>query len=254
MTAVAGYLAVVYKRTWRASVVTSFVNPLFFLLAMGVGLGSLVDHGGHRSGLGGVSYLAFVAPALLATTGMQTGAFESAWPVHGAIKYTRTFHAMLTTPLTVTDLVAGQLAWVGLRLLQTCTAYLLVMTLVGGTHSAWGVLAVGGGVLTGLAFAAPLVGLAAKIERESTLVAIQRFGLVPLFLFSGTFFPVSQLPGPLPAVAYATPLWHGVDLCRRLALGHVDIAPLLGHVAYLAAWIAAGTWFARRALQERLLP
>ena len=246
-----GYLFVAYKRTWRGTLVTSFVNPLFFLLAMGVGLGSVVDDSA-TSALN-VPYLVFLAPALLASTALQTASVESAWPVFGQIKFTRTYHAMVSTPLRTEDVVYGQLGWVALRLLQTCSVYLLVMTTLGGSESWWVLLAVPAGVLTGMAFAAPLCAYSASIERETSLVAIQRFVVIPLFLFSGTFFPVSQLPGPLEVIAWVTPLWHGVELCRGVALQTLGAAAAAGHVAYLAAWVVAGVLVARRTLERKLV-
>ncbi len=250
---VALYFAVVYKRTWRGSVVTSFVNPIFFLLAMGVGLGSLVDNGGAAGGVDGIAYLSFVAPALVATTAMQTGAVEASWPVLGNIKYTRSYYVMLTTPLDVGSIVAGQLLWTAVRLAQSAAAYFLVMTAFGATESPWGLFAIPSGVLTGLAFAAPLMAYAATLDRESSLVAVQRFGLIPLFLFSGTFFPVTQLPGPLQAVAYVSPLWHGVDLSRRFALGRLGWGAIAGHCLYLTAIAAVGALLARHLLRRRLV-
>ncbi len=249
------YLAIVYRRTWRASVVSSFVNPLFFLLAMGVGLGSLVDAASapDAGDLGGVAYLSFLAPALLATTAMQTAAIEASWPVFGNIKFTRTYYAMLATPLGVNDIVLGQLGWTAVRVTQACAAYFVVMTICGATESPWALLAIPAGVLTGLAFACPLAAYSAVITRETSLVAVQRFGLVPLFLFSGTFFPVTELPAWLRPVAYATPLWHGVDLCRDLALGRFDGSAVIGHVLYLGAWIVVGVLLACRTLRRRLV-
>jgi lipooligosaccharide transport system permease protein len=248
---VAAYFGTVFRRTWRGTVVTTFINPIFFLLAMGLGLGSLVDANG--SGIGGVPYLSFVAPALLATTAMQTGAVEASWPVLGNIKYTRSYYVMLATPLDVGAIVLGQLGWAAVRLTQSATAYFLVMTLFGATHSPWGILAVPSGVLTGLAFGAPLMSYTATIDRESSLVAIQRFGLIPLFLFSGTFFPVTQLAWPLRVLAYASPLWHGVELCRRFALGRLAWWVLAGHAVYLVAFAVAGGLLATRNLRRRLV-
>jgi lipooligosaccharide transport system permease protein len=249
---VALYFATVYKRTWRGSLITTFVNPIFFLTAMGLGLGSLVNKGSPPSALDGVSYLAFVAPALIATTAMRTGAVEASWPVLGNIKWTRSYYVMLTTPLEIGSIVTGQLLWTAVRLAQSAAAYFLVMSAFGATESAWGLLAVPGGVLTGLAFAGPLMAFAATLEREGSIVAVERFVLIPLFLFSGTFFPVTTLPAGLRAVAYVSPLWHGVDLCRRLTLGTLGWGPIIGHCLYLAAFAVVGAVLARRLLHRRL--
>lgn len=251
---VVAYFAASYRRTWRGSVVTSFLNPLLYLLAMGVGLGTLVDHGSDASkALDGVAYLSFLAPGMLAATAMQTAAAESTYPVMGAIKWLRTYFGMLATPLEVSDLVVGHLAWVTIRLTMVSAVFLAVMAGFGVIESAWAILALPAAVLTGLAFAAPIAAFAATRENDTAFAALFRFGVIPMFLFSGTFFPVSQLPVALRPVAWATPLWHGVELCRTLTLGTAGAGPSAGHVAYLAAWAAAGLAVALRTHRKRLV-
>jgi lipooligosaccharide transport system permease protein len=248
------YWAYQYKRTWRGTLVSSVLSPVLYLAAMGVGLGSLVDKSG-RAGhhLGGIHYLPFLAPGLLAAAAMQTAATESSWPVLGAIKWIRTYHAMLATPLRVWDVLTGHLAWMALRLTTTVTVFLCVIALFGATTSWTAVLTVPAGVLTGLAFAAPIAAFAATQENETYFNAIFRFMVIPMFLFSGTFFPVSQLPVVLRAIAYATPLWHGVDLCRTLALGRAPLGRSVLHVAYLLAWVVAGVIAGASAFRRRLV-
>jgi lipooligosaccharide transport system permease protein len=114
------------------------------------------------------------------------------------------------------------------------------------------VLTLPAALLTGLAFAAPITAVAARLENDAGFAGIQRFGIVPMFLFSGTFFPVSQLPAVFQWIAYATPLWHGVALARGLALGTLDGVAALLHVGYLALWIALGVALAVRSLRKRL--
>jgi len=240
-----------YKRTWRGSLTTSFLFPVLYLAAMGVGLGSLIDM--HSHGVEGVSYLDYLAPGLLAATAMQIGANESMYPVMGAIKWVRTYFAMLATPMGVGDVLAGHLVWITLRLFMVMTIYLIVMAAFGTIHSPFGVLAIPAGVLTGLAFSAPIVAFAAVQKNDSGFSALYRFGIIPLFLFSGTFFPVSQLPAWLQPIAYATPLEHGVSLCRALTLGTVSAWPALGDVAYLSGLIALGVVLALRAYRNRLV-
>jgi lipooligosaccharide transport system permease protein len=122
----------------------------------------------------------------------------------------------------------------------------------GATRSAWVALAWPAAALTGLAFAAPIAAWAVTVTNENSFAYLFRFGMMPLMLFSGTFFPLSQLPGWLRPVAYATPLWHGVDLCRSLSLGSVSLAAAIGHVAYLAALAAVGIWAGGRTYRRRL--
>ncbi|CAN5215603.1 ABC transporter permease [soil metagenome] len=237
-----------YRRIWKGTVVSSVMTPVLFLAAMGVGLGSLVDEGGRLGG----EYLLFLAPGLLAATAMQTASFESMYPVMGAIKWVRTYHAMLATPLGVGAVLGGHLLWVVFRLTTTCLAFLVVMALFGAAGSPAALLALPAAVLCGMAFAAPLFAFSAAVDRDAGFAAVQRFVLVPMFLFSGTFFPVDQLPRALEWVAYATPLWHGVDLCRSLALGSQGLLDALGHVGYLSLWILAGVLVARITFARRL--
>ena len=244
--------AVSYRRTWRGSVVSSFLNPVLFLLAMGVGLGELVDDQ-SSGGLEGLSYLSFIGPGLLAATAMQVAAGESTWPVMGGIKWRRGYHAMLATPIDVRDIVYGHLGWVAVRLFVTSSIFLGVLAAFGVVESPWGILAVPAGVLTGIAFAAPITAFAATQENDSAFASLMRFAILPMFLFSGTFFPIDQLPSGLQTVATITPLWHGVELTRDLCLGDAGVVTSLGHVLYLLSWAAAGTIVARWTFARRLV-
>jgi lipooligosaccharide transport system permease protein len=248
---VALYFGYQYKRTWRSSIVTSFLIPILYLTAMGVALGSLIDK--HSHGVGGVTYVAFLAPGLLASTCMQIATNDTTWPVLGAIKWMRTYLAMLAAPLGVYDVLRGHLAWVATRLSIVISIYLAVMAIFGTIYSPWAVVALPAGVLTGMAFGAPMAAYAATLEKDVSFITIYRFVVVPLFLFSGTFFPVSQLPHVLEYVAYATPLYHGVALCRDLTLGQVHLWVDVGHAAYLILWSAAGYVVARRTYAKRLV-
>lgn len=227
-----------YRRVWKGTAVTAFVTPVLFLLAMGQGLGSMVEQG-----IGNVSYLAFIAPGLLATTAMQTATTESTWPVMAGIKWLKTYHGALATPVGTNDLVAGNLFWIAVRTTMACAAFALVGGLLGAVDVGRMIVAVPAGVLTGAAFAAPLMAFTAIAKNENRLSSIYRFAIVPMFLFSGTFFPVEQLPGWMQPVAYFTPLWHGVDLCRSLAIGASSEVSAWVHVGYLTLWVAVG-WFA----------
>jgi lipooligosaccharide transport system permease protein len=242
-----------YKRTWRGSAISTVLEPLGFLAAIGLGLGTLVDQGNGTASVPGGSYLAFIAPGLLAATAMQTAAFESTYPVMGAVKWHRTYHAQLATPLGVVDLLTGHLLFVLVRLSITTTVYLLIMVAFGAIGSWWAVLALPVAVLTGLAHATPVFAFAARQENDSGFAMLFRFGIVPLFLFSGTFFPISQLPDVLQPVAWVTPLWNGVALCRDLCLGEPDLGSALVHLLVLAAWTVVGFLLAARTFQARLV-
>jgi lipooligosaccharide transport system permease protein len=240
-----------YRRTWRGTVATSIVNPIFYLAAIGVGLGTLVNKSGSTPA--GVNYLSFVAPGVLAATAMQVAGTEATWPVLGSIKWTRVYYAMLATPLRIRDIVFGHQGWMATRIVSSCTVYLIVIAAFGGVHSPLGILAVPACLLTGLAFSAPLAAYAATADNDGAFVVVNRFALVPMFLFSGTFFPVSQMPRALEWIAYATPLWHGVNLCRSLTLGTAEWGLSIVHVVYLGAWAGAGLAFALRTYRQRLL-
>jgi lipooligosaccharide transport system permease protein len=226
-----------YRRVWKGTMVTAFINPVLFLLAMGQGLGSMVEQG-----VGDVTYIAFIAPALMATTAMQTAAVESTWPVMAGMKWLKTYHGALATPVGTTDLVAGNLVWIAVRIAMACTAFALVTGLLGVVDLSNMIVAIPAGMLTGMAFAAPLMAFTAVAKNENRLSSIFRFAIIPMFLFSGTFFPIEQLPAWMQPIAYFTPLWHGVDLCRSIAIGVSSDTPAIIHVAYLVLWAAAG-WF-----------
>jgi len=248
--AVVGWQARSFRRLWRGSITVSFLNPIFFLVSIGVLLGSLIDRPG--SSLGGLSYLQFVAPALLATTAMQTAASVTTFPVRAGLKWLRTYHAAVSTPVRVGELVAGILAWTGVRVLVAVTIFAVVAAVGGAFVSPLAALAPLAALLCGLAFGAVLAAITSSVEGDEWLATIFRFGLVPLFLFSGTFFPLEQLPGWLQPLAWATPLWHGVDLCRSLATGDVDALLASVHVAYLVSVTVLGTALTVRAQGAKL--
>jgi lipooligosaccharide transport system permease protein len=242
-----------YRRTWKGTAVTTFANPVLFLLAMGLGLGTLVDRGDGAAALEGLSYLEFLAPGLLAATTMQVAFNDSSWPVLVGIKWRRTYEAALATPVTVRDIVAGHLAWVVGRLVLTAVVFVVVMAAFGAAGLLGGLLAVAPAVLTGMAFAGVITAYASTLEDGQGLTAIMRFGIVPMFLFSGTFFPISQLPGFLQPVAAATPLWHGVELTRSAVLGLTPAWSPLVHAAYLLLWAGVGAVLAVHFLGRRMV-
>lgn len=230
----------VYRRTWRGSLFSGFLSPVLFLAAMGLGLGTLVD-ANNPGGVGGVSYLAFLAPGLLAATAMQTAAFESTYPIMAGLQWMKTYDAMVTTPISPRSVVLGQLAWVTTRLTLVTAVYSIVMVVFGAATPASALIALPFAVLTGLAFAAPIQAFAATQRNDTKFNAIFRFGITPLFIFSGTFFPLSQLPELVQPIAYVTPLFHGVALTRGTSLGTVEPLLAVVHLAVLGLFIAAGT-------------
>jgi lipooligosaccharide transport system permease protein len=246
------YWWTVYKRTWKGSIVTSFASPLFYVLAMGVLLGGFV-HASPQRLEGATSYLAFVVPGLIAAQAMQTGVFETSYPVLGAIKWHKSFYAQLASPLEVRDLANAMLLFVLFRVASTCGVFFVVMAPFGVFESWWGPpLAWLTTMLVGMAFATWTFAFSAHIRSEASFALIFRLGLIPLFLFSGSFFPVSNL-GPVgETVAKLTPLWHGVNLTRMLCLDTVDVSLALVNATVLVVVTVTGWAVALHMLRRRL--
>jgi lipooligosaccharide transport system permease protein len=241
-----------YRRTWRGTLFSSVVNPLLYLAALGAGLGSLVNQHHAAASLGGVSYLMFIAPGLLAASAMQVALGASTYPVLGGVKWQKTYFAATATPMRPADIFHGFLLFVTIRLTIAATAFLAVMSVFGAVRSPLAVAAMPVAVLTGLAFAAPVGAWAVTRDSDVGFSLLFRLGMIPMFLFSATFFPLSQLPAWLRPVAFVTPLWHGVVACRALSLGDVSAPGLLTHLGYLAALAATGVVAGERTHRRRL--
>ncbi len=178
---------------------------------------------------------------------MQSAAGDSLWPVLGGIKWFGAFNGMVNTPLAPADVYGGHIIWTAIRAGLAATSFVIVAALLDGIASPLAVLAIPVAMLTALAFAAPLAAYAGGTDNDQTFSVIMRLGIVPLFLFSGTFFPVSQLPGVIRPLAWLSPLWHGVEPVRDLTTGNVDWPMDLVHLVVLAAIVAASwRWGARR--------
>jgi lipooligosaccharide transport system permease protein len=246
------YWWTVYLRTWKGSVITSFVSPLFYVLAMGVLLGGFVHVAPSRLE-GATSYLAFIVPGLIAAQSMQSAVFETTYPVMGAIKWHKSFYAQLASPLEVRDLANAMLLFTLFRVGSTCGVYLLVMAPFGVFASWWGpVLAWLATMLVGMAFATWTFAFSAHVRSEASFGLIFRLGLIPLFLFSGSFFPISNLGHWGAWVARCTPLWHGVNLTRMLCLDHVDVSTAVVNTVVLLVVLVTGWFVAVRTLTRRL--
>lgn len=242
-----------YRHVWKANLVSSFVQPLLYMLAIGLGVGTFVDRNESSTDvLGGVSYLAFLGPGLLATTAMMLCSIESSWPVMDGFKWNRCYQAMAATPIGAGDIVVGHALWLLIRGGLSGSMVALALVWFDDTRSVGLVPAVAGAALCGLAFGMPLAAWAATREVEVSFPAIQRFIVVPLFLFGGAFYPLSQLPAVVRPLGYATPLWHGVELSRGFTLGTLGWLPALGHALYLGLWSGVGGWVAYRCYRRRL--
>jgi len=248
--------AIGYRRTWRGTVISSFVTPLLYLGAMGAGLGALVDSGGSDLG---VPYLPYVATGMIAATAMQSATGDATWPVMAGIRHRKTFFATIATPISPAEVVYGKLLWGALRLAFILLVFGLIGVALNALELGPALLAVPPGVLTGIAFLSCIIAYTVTREDEQALSSLFRFAIIPLFLFSGTFFPISQLPGFLQPLAHATPLFHGVELVRKIALPGagpevLTSTPIWVHVAYLVVMALIGTLLAARFLDRRLRP
>jgi len=237
-----------FRRTWSI-IVSGFFEPVFFLYAMGVGIGSLVgdvDVGGGRV----VPYLVFVAPALLASSAMNGAIFDSTTNVFFKLKYAKLYDSVLATPLGPRDVAIGEITWALLRGLVYSGAFLLVAGLAGAVTTWWALLAVPAATLIGWAFAAVGMASATYMRTWADFDYVQ-LAILPMFLFSATFYPLTTYPEPLQWVVQVTPLYHGVAMVRDLMLGQVG-AGIVVHIGYLVVMGAVGTvWTAGRV--EKLL-
>jgi lipooligosaccharide transport system permease protein len=241
----------VFAKLWHAFAFSTFAMPVLFLAAMGLGLGGLVD---DRPGdVQGLSYLHFVTPGLMVAAAMQQAAGESLWPVLGGVKWDHRYDAMVASPLSSFDVYLGLQAWVALRITMSAAAFLIVAAVLGGLASPWAVLALPATVLCALAIAAPLSAYAITQQNDIPFAMIMRLGVMPLFLFSGTFFPISTLPAWSQPLAWLSPLWHGAELARHATTADPHAADI-AHVVVLLGVVAAGTWAGRSTFRRRLTP
>lgn len=237
---------VLYRRLWQASLFSSFILPILFVVSIGIGVGGYVGE------VQGWDYLSFIVPGVLASTAFQTAVGESTFPVLGDFKWTRAYHAMRATPVRIIDMIAGWQLYIQIRVVLNATVFLLVASAFGAVHSPWVVTTPLICALLALATAAPVTAFSATIENDSYFSLLFRFVMIPSTLFAGVFFPVEQLPVLVRPLAYASPLWHAVELSRAAMLGGSPPWPAAAHVAYLLLFSAAGLWWAWRAYTKRL--
>jgi lipooligosaccharide transport system permease protein len=239
----------VYRRIWLI-IFSGFFEPIFYLFSIGVGLGELV---GDVIGPGGepVRYAAYVAPALLGASAMNGAIFESTFNIFFKLRYGKVYDAILATPMLPRHIAVGEIAWSLGRGVLYASAFLVVITVAGYAESAWAVAAIPAATLIGFAFGA--VGMAATTFMKSW----QDFELVnlvtlPLFLFSGTFYPLDVYPDVFQVLTKFSPLYHGVELIRSLTLGAFDIS-LVGHIGFLVGMGLIGMWIVAKRLNKLLL-
>jgi lipooligosaccharide transport system permease protein len=241
--------ALAYRRGW-IFLVSGFFEPFFYLLSIGIGLNKLV--GGVSVSGHVIPYTAFVAPGLLASSAMNGAMFDATFNIFFKIKIAKTYDAILSTPLSPGDVALGELSWSLLRGGMYSGAFLAVMAGLGYVQSPWAVLCFPGALFVTLAFAA--AGMAGttfmRTWQDFDMVSLT---IIPMFLFSATFYPLSVYPGWLQVVVSITPLYQGVALLRGFDLGLFNWA-LLGHAAYLLVMCLAGLLITTRRLSRLLLP
>jgi lipooligosaccharide transport system permease protein len=239
----------VYRRTWLV-ILSGFFEPLFYLLGIGFGLGAII---GDVPGPNGqpIPYAVFVAPGLLATSAMNGAIYDSTFNVFFKLRYAKTYDAILSTPMDVGHVAAGEVTWALIRGTLYAVGFLAVVLLLGLAGSPLAVLAIPGALLIGFAFAA--VGMAAttwiRTWQDFDLITV---ATVPLFLFSATFYPITVYPPALQLFISVTPLYQGVAMLRQLMTGSVD-ATILLHIGYLLAMGLIGLVVVRRRLDRILL-
>jgi lipooligosaccharide transport system permease protein len=237
------------RRTWLA-VVSGFFEPVFYLFALGVGFGKLVS---HVVGPGGVpiTYTAFVAPALLASSAMNGAVFDSTFNIFHKLKYVKLYDSMLATPLGPVDVAIGEISWALIRGGLYSAGFLVVMAAMGLITTPWGLLAFPAALLIALAFAASGMA-AATFLRSWQDFDLVNLAILPMFFFSTTFYPLTVYPEWLRIVVRCFPLYHGVAMMRELTIGFVGW-DLLGHAAYFAVMVVVGGLVAGRRLRVLLL-
>ncbi|AUZ33963.1 ABC transporter [Arthrobacter sp. PGP41] len=228
-------------------------QPVAYLFAMGVGLATLVDNG-DAAAFGGGSYLAFIAPALLVSAAVMTAANEFTFPVMAGFKWRRTYYGPHASPLTPGQIAAGHIMAVTLRLLVQSAIYFGAVALFGAAPSGWAWAGILAATLAGLSFGLPLMAYSASLtEDKGQFALVMRLVVMPLFLFSGTFFPLETLPLAVRWVGWISPIWHGTELGRVLSYGYKEPPVLtLVHVGVLAGLAVLGWVLTRRRFATRM--
>jgi lipooligosaccharide transport system permease protein len=243
-----GYFAL-KSSTWMV-VASGFVEPLIYLVAFGYGIGQFID--GVVDGNGNpISYAQFIAPALLATSAMNGAIYDSTWNVFFKMHFGRIYNGMLSTSLGTLDVTLGEISWALLRGLAYAIGFMAIVTSMGLVPSWWGLLAIPASVLVAFGFAAVGMGITSYLKHRQQMQYIQLV-MLPMFLFSGTFFPLTIYPEPIQWFIQALPLWQAIELIRGLTLGILNLA-MLGHVLYFVVMIIGGLYFTTRRLTALFL-
>ena len=232
----------------------AIANPVLYLVSIGLGLGSYIDKNAGSAGIDGVSYITFLAPALLATAAIQGAIDESVFPTLEGFKWNKTFFSMNATPLSGNHIAMGVFFNSVIRVTFTAVTYWLVMLVLGVLESPRAWLAIFTAVMAGAAFGAMMQALAGLLENENVFfTVVQRFVIMPLFLFSGTFYPLTNMPVYLQWIGWISPLWHSTQLGRWLTYGsEISTSMLILHFLFLNSILVVGLVSSRRIFTKRL--
>ena len=238
------------RRAWASSLAAGLATPTLFLFAIGAGLGSQIDDA-ELATLGVDSYIDYIGPGILIVTAMQIASTESMWPTMGLLRWEGVYKAILASPITSAELGVAHVLWIGFRGLVTAVCFLVVLALAGALGS-WTAIGVAlAAMLVAWCHAGPIVAFAVGLDRDNVFPMLSRVVIFPLFLFSGAFFPVDDMPSAIAAVAKVTPSWHGVELARHLATGDLTSTDGL-HAIYLVVISAIGFVLVRRQFRKHL--
>lgn len=238
------------RRSWIAALAAGLATPTLFLLAIGGGLGSQIDDA-ELTRLGVDSYMDYVGPGVLIVTAMQIAATEGMWPTMGLLRWEGVYKAILATPISSRELGVSHVLWIGFRGMVTATCFFIVLSIAGVISSWWGICVIGVALLVAWAHAAPMVALTVGLKQENLFPMISRVIIFPLFLFSGAFFPVDDMPRGIAAFAKITPSWHGVEAARHFASGQLSDADAM-HVGYVSVLALLGFLAVRRQFPRHL--
>lgn len=237
---------------WTSIVGSALLTPVLYVIAMGIGLGTLVDKA--SGGVDGVPYLTFVAPGLLVATVVMSAANETMFPVMDGFKWGKLYFARATTAASATQVALGELLAVAIRMAAEATVFWVVLVLLGATSPATSWLMIPITALAGVAFGAPLMAYSATVENEGYQFSmVQRFIVMPMFLFAGTFYPLASMPIYLQWIGWISPMWHGTQLARAVGFGMpLSAGEAAVHVAFLATLAGLGGWLSVRNFTRRL--
>ncbi len=241
---------IVYRKIWKVNFITPLLEPLFYILAFGLGFSGMI--GDVRYGGTSLPYTAFIAPALIATAVMWNAFFETTYGSFVRMYYQKTFDGMLATPLSIEEIILAEIVWSATKAMGATTIMLMVLGTLGYIQFPSGLLLIPTAFLGGLAFGAVgmfFTGITPTIDMFNLPIFLF---VTPMFLFSGTFFPVSNLPGWAQSLALAFPLYHLTELTRRLSLGASE-TPAVISLAYLVLFFLVFTILGLKTMRHRLI-